>query len=295
MPNIVAVAVENPDEILNAGAYGAGALVRLQTSATEAGAYADVSGTGSTPTIPIVTLIRSYTGYDPNGITSSWYRSRYENSGGTRVSDWTTAFQVGSLNYTSLYDVKQDLDKTALTDTASDELLLDYIADISDYIRGSYHNFDSQSGVFTFDGYATTAGGYCLPIPRGVQSLSLVEAAASTGGSFTTILSTSYVLRPSQQYRTPGWPATELWLIESQPRFMPGYDNIRLTGVFGFGVPARVEGVARRAVVRAYASRQAGGNDLLGSGGEGGTPMVSRFISKQDREILESFAPALVG
>ena len=86
MPNLVRVLVENPDELLNAGAYGAGAVVRVQTSATQAGTYADVSGTGSTPTLALVTLIRAYTGYDPNGTVSSWYRTRYENAGATRLS-----------------------------------------------------------------------------------------------------------------------------------------------------------------------------------------------------------------
>ena len=40
MPNQVKLTAENPDELLNAGAYGAGAVIRLQTAATETGAFA---------------------------------------------------------------------------------------------------------------------------------------------------------------------------------------------------------------------------------------------------------------
>lgn len=96
MANILQVAVNSSAEILNTGAYGSGAVVRVQTSATEAGVYADVSGTGSTPTIAIVSGTSAYTGYDPNGTSTSWYRVRYENSGATRTSDWSDSFQARS-------------------------------------------------------------------------------------------------------------------------------------------------------------------------------------------------------
>src|SRR5262245_9841796 len=126
MPNIVKVKVENPDEIRNAGAYDTGAIIRLQTGATETGSFSDVSGTGSTPTLPIVAATRSYTGYDPNGTSSSWYRTRYENAGATRLSDWSAAFQVGDETagqLCSLYDVQQELGETG-TDANRDERIL---------------------------------------------------------------------------------------------------------------------------------------------------------------------------
>ena len=39
MANVIRVSVENADELLNAGAYDALAIVRLQSSATETGSY----------------------------------------------------------------------------------------------------------------------------------------------------------------------------------------------------------------------------------------------------------------
>jgi hypothetical protein len=124
-----------------------------------------------------------------------------------------------------------------------------------------------------------------------VRSLSLVETAPTTGAAFTTVAATDYFMRPTTQERSPGWPATELWMSDvSAAYFPPGYDNVRLTGTFGFAmVPPRIESVARRLVVRTYASRQAGQGDLLGAGGDSGAPMVSSFLSKRDRETLDLF------
>lgn len=78
-------------DLLNAGMYDANAVIRIQWSDSEAGAYTDLTGTGSTTTIPIVSGTEKYTGYDGLGGSARWYRSRIENAGGTRVSDWSPA------------------------------------------------------------------------------------------------------------------------------------------------------------------------------------------------------------
>jgi hypothetical protein len=76
-------------DLLNAGMYGTGALVRVQWAASKLGSFADISGTGSTPTVAIVTGTESYPAYDPTGVSGTWYRARIEDSGGTRLSDWS--------------------------------------------------------------------------------------------------------------------------------------------------------------------------------------------------------------
>jgi hypothetical protein len=289
MSVVVRVYVENPDEILNAGHSGAGAIVQLQSSATEAGVFADVA------TAAIVTLIRAYTIYDAAGTATTWYRTRYETSAGVATSDWSAAFQVGAGGYCSLDDVKQRLERTT---NETDELFAEYIDEATDYIRGYIGRDLIDTGlIYTFDGYDAVRGGRCLLIPRGVRSLSLVETAATTGASFSTVAATDWFLRPNAQERTPGWPATELWLNDqSGQRFYRGFANVRLTGTFGFSpIPRRIEEVALNLVVRMYASRQAGGNDLIGSGGEGGMPIVSAFLSKRDRETLDGFRSISVG
>ena len=76
-------------DLLNTDMYGAGAVIRTQSSATETGTYADI--TGSTVTRAIVSGTETYSAYDPLGTSGSWYRTRIENSGATRVSDWSPA------------------------------------------------------------------------------------------------------------------------------------------------------------------------------------------------------------
>jgi hypothetical protein len=293
VPNVIRVSVENPDELLNAGAYAAGALVRLQTSATQAGAYADVTGTGSTPTLPLVTLITAYTGYDPNGISTSWYRTRYENAGATRLSDWSPTFQVGPTTLASIYDLKQRMGYAA-TDTSQDEEFQQYLQDATDWI----HSFtgrtflpDPVSGtvIYLFDGYDATWNGRYLPIRRGIRSISLLETASATGGTFATVTSTDYFLRPSPQDLPAGWPADQLWISNLATRIYAGLGNIRITGAFGFAsVPGDVRDVCLSLASRTWAGRQAGQADAVGTG-ESGPATVSRYVSRRDLDTLSRY------
>ena len=291
MANAIRIVVEHPDELLNAAMYGAGAVIQLQTAATEAGAFSDVG------TVAIVSGTTSYTTYHTAGTATSWYRTRYENVAETVVSAWSDAFLAVGFGYCSLLDVKQRLQRSA--DILDDELFAQYIEEATDFMRGYIGRDLIDTGTtYTFDGYDALHGGRCLLVPRGVRSLSLLETAATTGASFTTVTSTDYFLRPTTQERSPGWPATELWLSDmsaSLPAFPRGYANVRLTGTFGFSpIPRRIEEVALNLVVRMYASRQAGQMDMLGAGGDGGQPIVSSFLSKRDRETLDRFRPMLV-
>ena len=299
MANALRIQVENPDDLLNAGVYGGSAVIRIQSATSNGGSYSNLSGTGSTPTIPIVTLTYSYAGYDPNGASTTWYRTRYENGAGSLTSDWSDEFLSNAVGYCSLYDVKQRLGRNAIADTADDENFADLIELANDYIKGVTHRdfLPDYNTILTFDGSTATHGGYCFPIPRGVRSLSLVEVAATTGASFVTVPSSDYFLRPLSQERTPGWPATEVWMTDipsatnTTPVFPDGYANVRFTGAFGFGsVPPRIQEVALNMVVRMWAGRQAGQNDLLGTGSDSGTPMVSQYLSHRDRMTLASFA-----
>jgi hypothetical protein len=87
VPNILNISVSNPDQLLNAGAYGAGAVVQVQSGAVQAGPFVDDG------TVAIVSGTTSYIHFDTDGTTSTWYRTRYENAAGTTVSEWSSAFQ----------------------------------------------------------------------------------------------------------------------------------------------------------------------------------------------------------
>lgn len=267
MPNIVKVTVDQSGEVLNAGAYGASSVIRLQTSATEAGTYADVSGTGSTPTLAIVDGTRIYTGYDPNGITSSWYRTRFENVGATRVSDWSTAFQVGGEEagqLCSLYDVKQRLGKTA-ADTAQDELILEFIGRVSTGIMGYTGRRFARSPLsgtttFLFDIRRTTK---TLWVPKGIAEMSQLEVATQTGGAFTVVPTADWFLDPPETERDHGWPATRITLSDiptgTVPYFYAGKLVVRTTMAEGWAtVPGDIAGIAEDEVIRRYQGRGQG-------------------------------------
>jgi len=82
----------DPDDVLAAGGYGPGALIACQFAPTLTGTYAAVSGSGSTPTIPVVVGDRFYTGWHPAGTATTYYRVRLESVIGLPASEWSTPF-----------------------------------------------------------------------------------------------------------------------------------------------------------------------------------------------------------
>jgi len=298
VPNQIKLTVENPDELLNAGAYGAGAVIRLQSAAAEAGPFADVSGTGSTPTIALLAGVRTYTGYDPAGTSSSWYRSRYENTGATRVSDWSAAFQVGSGGggILNLYDAKQRLGIDA-DDTTVDEDVLEWVDQITAFMRGFTRRrlTPDPATEYIVDGYRAMRHGTLLRFPHGIQALTELAIAAWTGEAFEVIPAGDYFLRPVEAEREDGWPATELWMSDNpsaaNPHAVipPGYANVRLRGTFSWAItPPELETVAGNLLV---AVARTGGS----SGGEtvtvnlDGERTFSRALSLEDYRTLKRY------
>lgn len=293
MANVIKLTCEAPDEILNAGAYGAAALIRLQTSATEAGAYADVTGTGSTPTTVVTTGIRIYTAYDPNGTSSSWYQSRFENTGATRLSDWTAPFQVGgeaSGLICSLYDVKQALGLG--TGTANDEDLLSHIrqvtAAIQSYTGRQFCRIPSSgTTTYTFD---VARYGRTLWVSKGIATCTQVEVATATGGAFTIVSAADWYLDPPVQDRSFGWPATRITIASgSASAFNAGKRVVRLTMALGWDtVPDDVEAIGQRAAVASFLSKDSAAGGTVVSGPTGAT-LILRHISPADRASLDSY------
>lgn len=311
MPNLVRCLVENPDEILNAGLYGSGAIIRVQTGATETGSFADVSGTGSTPTLPVVTLVRSYVGYDPNGITSSWYRTRYENAGATRLSDWSAAFQVGDETaglLCSLYDVKQELGD--VVSTADDELIMDKIRQVSAAIERYVGQWlaprptnPASTTTLLFDVTGSGWNRRSLLLERGgrltgIRTLTALGIATTsqpeTAGTYTAATVADVLLRPAP---TADGPALRLFFTDyptgSQSLFYPGFNTVQVTGSFGPAVvPYDVQGVAIRAVTRRVLGKAAGGVSV--AVGPSGTEFLLPDMSGADRQTLDMIRIQLV-
>ena len=297
MPNILKLLVENPDEILNAGAYEAGAIIRLQTATTETGTYADVAGTGSTPTTAILAAIRIYTGYDPAGATSSWYRTRFENSGATRLSDWVAPYQIGSEEageLCSLYDVRQRLESNGATlSNTEQEQVIEYGRQVTSYIQGyTGRRFarrpSSGTTTFLFDvAYASRT----LWVPKGIAEASLLEVATQTGGAFTTVTAADWFLDPPATGRDHGWPATRISISDvtsgTVSQFYVGKRVVRVTMAEGWAsVPHDIANIALTLVVASFRERASSGGDAVTVGIDG-ERRYERALSYKDRMLLD--------
>jgi hypothetical protein len=324
MPNTIKVSVENPDELLSTGEYGAGALVRVQWAATQTGSFADISGTGSTPTIPIVTLTNFYTGYDPLGTSSTWYQTRYENAGASRVSDWTPAFQVGDETaglLCSLYDLKQRMGfKDAVPQTADqanrDEVLLDIIREVSADIESFVGqwlaprptnpastmtlNFDvgMDYGVEMRLGYTrelTLTSDQRLVGVRSITSLGIATVSQpETGGAYSAVTVTDVLIRPRPTADGPGYRI----LFPAYPSgafryFYPGYNTVQVTGSFGYAaVPYDIQSVAISAVTRRFLGKETA-TPVVALGPDGGVQLLAD-LSPSARATLARYRVPLV-
>lgn len=289
MPNLIRVYVEDPDALLATGMYDAGAIIRLQSCATETGVYTNEA------TASLVTATRSYTLYDADGTTTTWYRTRYENSGGTVTSDWSPVFQVGAEEagyLCSLEDVRQRLG-LALTDTAADEELAEFIRQVTTDILGhTGREFVGTPGdvTRTYDiaEYSTT-----LYLPGGIRTVTTLSLAGGnqpdTGGTYTA--TTNYYLRPLPHDRSAGWPATRIELVDGA-YFAAGRSTVQIVGKFGWSaVPPDIAGIATSAVVRRFQARQSSstGVDLMVGNADMGFRTLA-FLSPADRAKLDWYA-----
>lgn len=301
MPNKVPITVPDPDDIRNAGMYDTGALIRLQTGATATGAFADVSGTGSTPTIPVAAATNYYLGFDPNGIGSSWYRIRYENAGGTRLSDWTAVFQVGDESaglLCSVDDVVAELGRTPSDDEKA--LIAAKIRQVSRAIERATGRWlaprptdPNSTTTLTFH----TEPGFELHIPKGIRAITTLGVAdqdqPASGGTYTTANAADYFIDPPASEREPDEPGK--WIrFRWNPAGTASYFwlatfGAQVTGSFGFAaVPADIQGVAIRASLRRFLGKGAAGTTV--AIGPTGTEFVLPDLSGADREAIASYS-----
>ena len=289
MPVPVQVYVEDPAALLNAGMYDTGAVVRVHWSATETGAYASVG------TAALVAGTRSYTVYHAAGTSSTWYRTRYENAGGSILSDWSPVFQVGGEEagyLCSLADVRQRIVGLGSSDTGPDEDLAEYIRSVSEQILGyTGREFVGSAAdeTRTFDVSTFTASLY---VPGGIRSVTTLGIAGSdqpdTAGTYTT--TTSYYLRPLAHERTEGWPATRIE-TGSGTYFHPGRSTVQIVGRFGWAeVPPVIARIAGDAVVAMYGAMSSGATGRTMVDAVTGAVRFLRYIPKEDRELLDFYA-----
>lgn len=292
MPNLIRAYVEEVDELLNASMYDAGAIIRLQSSATEAGVY------GNEATAPLVTGVTAYTLYDADGTSTTWYRTRYENAGGTITSDWSAVFQVGGEEagyLCSLVDVKQRLGIAEDVDTYDEELaeLIRQVTAEIERTTGCDFTGDRSDNTYTFDVWESARE---LRVARGIQSITTLSLATGdqpqTGGTYTAV--TDFLLRPQPADRDwAGAPATKIVFPNSGSYFSAGYNTVQLVGKLGWAeVPPEVGRIAATAVVSQHMTKGSDGPRAVV--GPDGRTTILRDISPSDYNVLMAFRGPLI-
>ena len=170
---------------------------------------------------------------------------------------------------------------------------------------GSYGAGVAVHECYIFDGFDAMESGKMLPVSVGIAQVTSLEVStfsAGQGGSttpntiFYTMPNTDWFLRPGPQDRTPGWPATELWITNvpvpsnSTPSFFPGYANVRVIGVLGWPtLPDDIVECALNIAVGLYRARSSSGGDVINMGSDGGRT-IERSLSWEDKMTLQRYS-----
>ena len=199
-----------------------------------------------------------------------------------------------ALAYTSGTALKT---RMGITDTNSDAIL-EARATATNTIIESYVGGPVGSGgtaIRTFDGDGTGT----LWVRHGINAITTLEVADRTGGTFSTLAATEYVLRPASWDRPTGWPGFWVKLTDQAStygRFTPGYDTVRITPTSdGWGwtaIPAELSEVAHILGTRLFQARQSGEMMVVGSTDFGNA--IVRFLPEPEyRAILDRFRHVL--
>lgn len=182
--------------------------------------------------------------------------------------------------------------RAGIPDAEDDALLDDICEEVNSWIEAFTGRVLApiSNDTMLFDGADTEQFGARLYVPRGIRTLTTLETATETGGSYTSRTLTDFLLRPHSHEQPNGWPPIYLLVKESATRLpQSGYDTIRITAATGFAaVPDDVRGAALAIAVRSWHGRQSGQADLVGVN-ESGQPVVSRYVSVEDKRTLERY------
>lgn len=186
----------------------------------------------------------------------------------------------------TIAQVKARIFPAGVTDTADDTLLTELIEQTSDYIEQYTGRklVPITSTTYLFD----TIAGYVLRIPIGVRTISALGVNNLThqpdsGGSYTTVAASDYLLRPKVQDGAQGWPFTELQISRGTlAGTISAFGNIAngcsITGTFGFAsTPPDIQSVCIDAVVAAFQARKDGASGVIGADMGALTPWADFF------------------
>lgn len=185
-----------------------------------------------------------------------------------------------------------------ITDTNDDAAFTAIATAINDLLE-DYIGFGVGSGataVRTYDGDGTDE----LFIRGGVQGITTLEVASETGGTWSTMGSTEYVLKPYSHERPSGWPGWRIKLTDKATTygvFTSGYQTVRITPTGGWdfsATPQLLKRIADIAGLRMFQARKTGEMLVVGSTDFG--QAIVRFLPEPEYiGYLDKLAHALGG
>jgi gp6-like head-tail connector protein len=181
-----------------------------------------------------------------------------------------------------LCTVAQVKARDEIPDAADDAVLSELIDQVTDFIQGYTRRRLLPDNAKTY--FLDTAAGSVIEAPRGIRAVTSIDIASSdqpdTGGTFSTsIAAADILLRPSELYRQPGWPPTQILLKgTSVGRLTDGLNRAKVVGDFDFAAtPPAIQAVAIDAVVAAFAARTDGASEVIGADDLPSTPWAKYF------------------
>jgi hypothetical protein len=250
----VRVALDAPNQALSA--FGAGALVRIESAALEAGPFTEIG------TRPVVAATYLYELDDGAGTATTWYRWRLSNAGNTATSDysdpflgfgWSAPFTTEGMPraYATLDDLlatfRQRVDDTVrlarlnqtlirATQQINSKLKFDFFPHPLTGTETRIYDGDGTDKLCVHEGIYTTAG-------------LLVEISQDSGATFVTVSSGDLYAEPRNPASGQPYFHLRLTPLSAYRTFPRGRQTVRVTA--GFGWAAVPEDVKEATIARA--------------------------------------------
>lgn len=288
----------DPVSVLATGAFGAGALIRIESGPTNSGSWTEVQ------TLPVVATQVQYQWWDTVGIGTTWYRWRVSNAGNTTDSPYSVAFQgtnpaafAPPVSYATMDDVLATFE-TPITDARKLRRLASLLGTATSQVieacghRDYFQHPATGTATWTMDG----DGGDTLHLHEGLVSLSLLELSFNGGLTFVPVDAADYVLRGDSPYVAEpipdGEPAFHVRFtgFGKYVTFVPTIRAARLTGVRGWpAIPSSlVEATTQRDRQLAFASAGYSGGDAGGPDEYGRISTTDRFWPQSLYNFLQA-------